>query len=463
MPEDLTVLVFGPGAREHVLTDAYERSRRVKKIVVAPGNDFIGFRRKKEVVIDANCDLKDVDSMLAIAEKYRPDLIDVAQDDAIATGVGDMLRQKGFTVFCPSHKASRIEWDKVWSRNFMARHGIPTPEFHTFSSPHLAEKFLDTFYKDRPHRLAFVKAAGLAAGKGALKATSYQEAVGCVMRMSTFGNAGSTFLIEPGLCGHEFSLFAISDGENYYRFKPSRDYKRALDFDEGEQTGGMGTVASLHTLEQREKTLGSPLRDAEQVLLKRVITGMANDGTPYQGILYAGGMFVPSPDDPYDDYPPFCIEYNARWGDPEAQVILPGFTGDYAELVLAACEGKLKDILYDIVPDVDELEDHKYRVCVVGASRGYPGNYSAVRGKRIYGIENALQVNGVTIYSAAIDVVDGRFYANGGRLFSIVGEGKDVAEARERAYHAMALIGVEGNNLHYRTDIGVEEVEIITK
>ncbi len=443
MPEDLTVLVFDPGARGHAISDAYERSRRVKKIIVASGNDFIGFRRRKEVIVDKDCDLKNIDSMCAIAERYRPDLIDVAQDDAIATGVGDTLRDRGFTVFCPSQQAAQIEWDKVWSREFMARHGISIPEFHAFSAPRLAEKFLDEFYGEDPHRVAFVKAAGLAAGKGALKASSYQQAVACVRRMSMFRDAGRSFLIEKALAGQEFSYTVIADGTGAYRaFIPAQDYKLAHVFDEGGQTGGMGTVAPTHVIDP------IPTNVMQAELVEKALEGMSAEGRPYKGILYVGGMRVVDQHS-LCGYKPYCIEYNARWGDPEAQVVLPG-VNDYAEMVLAATKGRLDQTTLE--------QDGLYRVCLVGALRGYPGDYRAALGKRIYGLEEVMYKKGVRVFGAAI-LIDGKFYANGGRLFSIVGEGLNLLDASGYAYEAMAQIYIEGNNLQYRTDIGWQDRE----
>lgn len=448
MPEHLKVMIIDPGARGHTLKCAYEDSRDVKSTIVVPGNDFISFRSQKEVIIDKNCDLKDTASMIALAEKYRPDLIDVAQDDAIATGVGDMLRERGFMVFCPSLAAAEIEYNKVWSRQFMRCHEIPVPHFLDFSSTQTAEQFVDQIYGENPQSVMYVKASGLAAGKGALKATSYTRAVACIRRMHTFGAAGDTFLIEQGLVGAEFSYTVIADGTGvYHAFKPAQDYKLAHMFDEGDQTGGMGCVAPTRVIEPLSR------EEIEQELVIKALDGMADEGRPYKGILYVGGMKVADPNSP-SGYKPHCIEYNARWGDPEAQVVLPGVT-DYAGLVMAAVEGRLGQTMVQ--------EDALYRVCLVGAARGYPGDYSAVAGKRIYGLEEAMRVPGVRVFGAGIEIVDERFYVQKarGRLFSVVGVSTVPLKAYESACMAMNRIYIEGNNLQWRPDIGWQDQELL--
>ena len=452
MPEDLKVLVFDPGARGHVISDAYERSHRVRKIIVAPGNDFIGFYRHKEVVVDENCDLKNLDSMLAIAKKYRPDLIDVAQDDAIASGVGDILREHGFVVFCPSRVAAQIEWDKKWSREFMIRHRIPTPQFNAFSSTRIAERFVDEFYGENPYDARsdalYVKAAGLAEGKGALRATSYQEAVACIRRMSWFGEAGRTFLIERGLSGEEFSYTVMADGTGvYHAFKPAQDYKLALPFDEGDQTGGMGCIARTHVIEPLSRA------EIEQELVIKALDGMVAEGRPYIGILYVGGMKVRD-ESVSSGYKPYCIEFNSRWCDPEAQVVLPGVS-NYAELAIATVEGRLGQKVI--------IEDALYRVCLVGATRGYPRDYHAALGKRIYGLKEAINCPFVEIFGAGIKMEGRKFYTNGGRLFSVVGRGPDLLRAYERALTAMSRIYIEGNNLQWRTDIGWQDRDMLLR
>ena len=441
MTQHFSIMIVGSGAREHAISNAYEKSPKVNRIIVAPGNDFIGYRRKKEVIIDKECSLKDPNSILALAKKYKPDLVDVAQDDALAQGTVDLLEENGFLVFGPRKNAARIEWDKCWSREFMQRHGIPHPKFRYFEDENSAKRYAEELYKEEPNRLMYTKASGLCSGKGALKSKSLEQTLKNIEKIKTFPEgAGDIFLIEEGLIGEEFSYFAISDGKNYHIFKSAQDYKTSLNFDEGDQTGGMGAISpTMITLPFAEQI--------EQEMISRAIRGMTSEGNRYKGILYLGGIIVGKK--------PMNIEYNARWGDPECQVVLPSVETDYVDIVLACLEEGLDEIQIQ--------QDYKTRVCVVGSSRGYPNNYSKVKGKRIYGLEEAMKLDGIMILGAGIDVKDRRFYANGGRLFSVVAEGDNILEAKQRAYSAMARISIEGNNLHYRTDIGWRDVERFLK
>jgi len=435
--EDLTILLIGSGAREHTISCAYEKSPNVKRIIIAPGNDFIGYKRQKEVVMDKNCSLKNPTSLLEIARKYQPDLVDVAQDDALANGTVDTLEKEGFVVFGPRKEAARIEWDKRWSREFMQRHEIPHPCFRYFENETDAEQYAKEQYLIDSSKIVYIKAGGLCSGKGALKSTSLDEVVKNIGRMKDFPNgAGRIFLVEEGLEGEEFSYYAISDGQTYKLFKSAQDNKTVFNFDEGDQTGGMGVVSPSMVTEPIRKEI-------EQQQISRAIKGMALEQNPYRGILYLGGIVV--------NGKPMNIEYNARWGDPECQVVLPSVETDYLEIVKACLEGRLGDL--------DIKQDNKTRICVVGASKGYPNDYSQVKGKRIFGIDEVMEMEGINIFGAGINVTDGKLYANGGRLFSVVAEGRDILEARQRAYSAIAGISIEGNNLHYRTDIGWRDIE----
>lgn len=434
--KSLTVLIVGGGAREHVMSRAYEDSRCVERIIVAPGNDFIAYRRRKEVIVDSNCSLKQPESILEVARKHGPDLVDVAQDDALAAGTVDLLQKSGFSVFGPTKQAARIEWDKKWSREFMKRHQIPAPSFRYFDSEGPAKEYVRLLYNESPEKIIYVKASGLCAGKGALKAASLDEAIKRIGQMKAFGKAGEIFLVEDGLIGEEFSCYAISDGKDYYIFKSAQDNKTVFNFDEGDQTGGMGAVSPAAVTEPISAEI-------EEKLIARAIKGMNSEGIQYRGVLYLGGIVA--------DGRPVNVEYNARWGDPECQVVLPSVETDYAEVVMAALDGDLRS--------VGIRQDDNSRVCVVGASRGYPGDYSRAKGKRIYGLEKAMEMDGISVYGAGITMRDDKFYASGGRLFSIVAEGKNILEARQKAYSAMSYISIEGNNLHYRTDIGWRDIE----
>lgn len=438
MAEDMRVMVVGSGAREHAISEAYERSKKVKSLVVTPGNDFIGYGRSKEVIIDKYSSLTDPKSILAVAEKYRPDLVDVAQDDALAAGTADLLWKHGFAVFGPLLAAAQIEWDKRWSRGFMQRHNIPTPEFHSFTVKERdqAEQYAHHYFEQYPKKTLFIKAAGLCGGKGALKATDAREALARIRQMEQFGEAGEQFVVEEGLEGEEFSYYALSDGKTYRLFKSAQDNKLSHDGDRGEQTGGMGAVAPARVTE-------SLTGEIERRYIAPVFAGLRSEKMPYTGVLYLGGIVTKEGIK--------TIEYNARWGDPECQVVLPGLTTDYAHLVSAAVDGKLGDAEF--------VQDDVVRVCVVGAAKGYPGDYSAVTGREIKGLAEAMTMENVSIYGAAVDVRDGKFFADGGRLFSVVGSGSDIGTARSRAYEAMDRMSIDGDNLHFRTDIGVRDLK----
>src|SRR3989344_4870844 len=239
MPEDMTVMVIDGGARGHVLSEAYEKDPRVKRVIVAPGNDFIGHRRDKEVIVAKNCSLKDPASLLTVAHKHGADLVDVAQDDALALGTVDLMQDSGFMTFGASRAASEIEWDKLHSREFMKRHGIPSTDFIGYDTNAMPDAIVDAkeyariVYEANPDELIFVKAVGLAAGEGALSCRSREEAWRNIDRMKSFGNAGKRFVVERGICnedgtlGEEFSYTVISDGITYRAFKPAQDNKLA--------------------------------------------------------------------------------------------------------------------------------------------------------------------------------------------------------------------------------------------
>lgn len=435
--EDLTILIIGSGAREEAISHAYEESNQVKKIVVAPGNDFIAYQRKKEVTIDKRCSLNDPESILSIAEKYKPDLIEVAQDDALAMGTVDLLEKYGFPTFGPRKDDAIIEWDKEWSKEFMIKYEIPTSEFRSFNSEEEGMAYAEEIYKKEPGKILYVKAAGLCKGRGALKTRNLKEAIINIKNMKKFPHkAGQKFLIEKAVLeGEEFSVSAITDGDTYYITKSAQDNKTANNFDEGGQTGGMGANSPAMVTENANKYI-------EQNLIKKAIEGMKKEGKEYRGILYAGGILAKRKVK--------NIEFNGRWGDPEAQVLLPGIE-NYLDITIGCMNKKLKCVKIK--------EDRKTRVCVVGASRGYPNSYSKVKGKRIHGLEEIINMKHINVFGAGIKIADKKFYANGGRLFSVVAEGDNIKEAKQRAYSAIARVSVEGNNLHYRTDIGWRDLE----
>ena len=426
----LTVLVVDAGARGHALSAAYEKSTLIKRIIVAPGNDFIQYKREKEVIL-APCSLQDPTSLLDIAKTYKPDLIDVAQDDALAAGAVDLLTQQGFLAFGPSRQAARIEWDKVWARNLMKKYDLPHPSFVVFDSADKARQYMTSLYSKGGQKSYYLKASGLCGGKGALKVDNWHDAMFAIEKMGSFGDAGKSFLLEDMLSGEEFSAYALCVGNNFVMLPSAQDHKRVFNYDKGPQTGGMGAYAPCSLSQQHYAEIEN--------IFSRLLSALSAEGILYRGILYLGGIVTQGKVS--------VIEFNARWGDPECHVILPSLTGDYASSIIEALEGRT----------MPQEHDALFRVCVIGAIKGYPDSFE--NGKCIHDLEKAHAQHGVLVYGAGIQKEGGLFYANGGRLFSVVGEGITFKEARQRAYAAISHIYIEGNNLHYRTDIGWKEME----
>src|SRR3989344_771924 len=324
MGEDLTVLIIGAGAREHVISQLHERSSQVRKIIISPGNDFIGYNRDKEVIVDPNSDLKDPQTILTIAEKYKPDRIEVAQEDAIALGTVDLLKERGYSVFGLSQKAAKIEYSKVWARQFMARNDIPSPGWQDFNDRDRAKAMIQYRYTIDPNAVFYVKADGLAAGKGAIRVENITEAYDAINQMKSFGKSGDKFLIEREMEGEEFSTYAISDGISWHIFKSAQDNKRVFEKDRGPNTGGMGAISPAMVTNGNENKI-------EDEMIAKVIRGMNREGTPFVGVLYLGGIKTANE--------LRVIEYNARWGDPEAQVVMPGILNDYMGILDACLTG----------------------------------------------------------------------------------------------------------------------------
>lgn len=432
----MNILVIGQNGREHALASAYAKSDKVKKVIMTPGNGLTDFKNPK-IRNYPDVGMMDFDKIVEVAKKEEIDLIDVGQDDIIAAGYVDKFKDLGFVAFGPTQKASQLEWDKKYARDFMVKYKLPIPKFKSFTDKEKAIEYINS----GSGQLLFIKAAGLAFGKGVIRAENKVEAIQAVHDMSKFGKSGETFLIEQALIGEEFSLFAICDGEDFVIAKTAQDHKRIDDGDKGPNTGGIGSVAPTGVLSEEE------IYEVAEKIISCTLLGMINEGRPYSGILYLGGMKTA------DGVK--IVEFNCRWGDPEAEVILPSIQTDYLKLTKAVIDKKLKDTSVEF--------DNKVRVSVAGCSKGYPGDYSAVKGKEIYGLTKAMKLPGVLVFGSGIKREEDRFYANGGRVFYVVGEGSDIKEAREKAYNAMKLISIEGDNLHYRNDIGWRDLERIKK
>lgn len=428
----MNILIVGSGGREHALAVIYAKSRRVKNVFVAPGNDFMEVSSSK-IHAESKIDVFDFDKIITFSKKYSIDLVDVASDDPLGAGLIDRLTTEGIPAFGPHKKAAEIEWNKVWAREFMKKYKLPIPYFKTFTNTNDGIQHL----KKGKMPLLFIKAAGLAAGKGVIKAETTDQAIDAIKAMKMFGKAGESYVIEHGLIGEEFSLFAICDGNSYQVIQTAQDHKTAFPGDVGPNTGGMGCITPVGMLNQQV------IKTIQKTILDPFIYGMQKENRPYVGILYLGGMITKRG--------PFIIEFNARWGDPEAEVILPGITNDYASLI--------ESVVMDDLEKIQVKHDGKIRISIAGCARGYPIDYSHAKGKKIYGLETVSGMPGITIFGAGIKRQGKEYVVNGGRIFHLVAEGKTIEDAREKAYSAMSQIFVEGNNLHYRTDIGWREVE----
>lgn len=425
--EQNTVLVIDAGGRGAALVHKYSQSPFVSRVLAVPGNDLMQINSQVPVVTFPELLTTSKDEILEIAVQEKADLIDVAQDNAVEAGVTDLLLENGFKVIGPTRHAGQIEWDKAWARDFMKKYGLPTPEYHAFSDEENARKFI----MDNPGKKWFVKASGLADGKGAIPAENEEQALAAISEMSKFEEAGETFVIEEWLVGEEFSFFAISDGVSAKFVGAAQDHKRLYDNDMGPNTGGMG--CSTPPL-----VVTDDIREQAENIIQKTIAGMREEGRPYKGVLYLGGIVV--------DGKVFIIEFNARWGDPEAEVLIPGIQNDLFEIGMEVANGKLNQNI---------KLDGKARVAVTGALK--PG--AEVKPRRLTGVDALTDIEDVIIYGTRVQKKDGEYIVSSGRLFHVVGVGRDVIDARKKAYAGMSKLQIEGDNLHYRTDIGWRDVE----
>lgn len=427
-----TVLIVDAGGRGSALVDKYGQSKKVGKILVVPGNDLMQINTKKKVITFPNLKTTSIKEILEICKKEKVDLADVAQDNAVEKGLVDGLIKIGILVVGPSRLAGQIEWDKAWAREFMSKYKIPSPKFYTFTSQN---KGLD-FVKKHPSKKWFVKASGLAEGKGAIPASNINEAIAAIKEMTKFGSSGETYLLEEWLIGEEFSAFALCDGKDFQVVGFAQDHKRINDGDLGPNTGGMGCVSNPLIADIN-------IKKQVQGIFQKTIDGLSKEGRPYKGVLYLGGIVVGST--------VYIIEFNARWGDPEAESILPSIKNDLYEIGLSIIVGNIKKLNLKI--------DDKTRVAVAACAKGYPIDYSKVKGKKVLGIKKAIKIPNIKIYGAGIKKEGKDYSVCGGRVLFVVGTGEDIIKARKKAYEAMELISIEGDNLHYRRDIGWRDVE----
>lgn len=427
----MKVLVIGSNGREHALAAKYSESKETDIVFIAPGNGLTDYKTKK--IKNVEILMADIDELVKFSKKEKIDLVDVAQDDCLAKGYVDRFKKENIAVFGPTKKASEIEWNKEYARNFMKKYNLPTPKFESFSDRKKAIEYV----KNLPEEILYIKASGLALGKGAIRAGNKKEAIDAIELMKTFGQAGLIFLVEECMTGEEFSLFVICDGKNYVIAQAAQDHKTIYNNNVGPNTGGIGSVAPTNVI------TNSILKQIEKIIIKPFLRNMKKENRSYAGILYLGGILTKNGIK--------IIEFNARWGDPEAEVILPSITSDYLNLAISVIEQKLHTAKITF--------DDKIRVAVTACASGYPNDYSNTKGKEIFGIADIIRLPDIKIFGSGIKRIGTKFFVQGGRVLHVVGKGKNIKEARRKTYEALSLLYIEGNNLHYRTDIGFRDLE----
>ena len=422
----MKVLVIGGGGREHALVWKLAQSPRITKLYCAPGNGGIA--------LDAECvpaDVKNLDSLVALATKLKPDLTVVGPELPLTLGVVDEFQSHGWPIFGPTRAAAQLESSKSFAKEFMQRHRIPTAHYAICKTIEEVRATLPHF-----HTPIVVKADGLAAGKGVVVAKTKEEAASVAAEMLSgkmVGAAGTLVLLEECLTGDELSFLVFSDGERVVPLVAAQDHKRVGDGDSGPNTGGMGAYSTATIIDEK-------MRDwLVHHIAEPVIAGMKAEGAEYKGVLYCGLMMTARG--------PMVLEFNCRFGDPETQPILMRMESDLVEALEASVGGRVSEGDFRWSPEAS--------ACVVIASAGYPGTFEA--GKKIAGLESVGAREGVKVFHAATSRRDDVYFTSGGRVLGVTARAPDLATAVERAYAAVSMIGFEG--MHYRKDIAARALK----
>ena len=417
----MKVLIVGSGGREHAIAWSVAKSPKVDKIYCAPGNAGIA-----EFAECVNIGAMEFDKLVAFAKENAIDLTIIGMDDPLVGGVVDAFEAEGLRVFGPRKNAAIIEGSKAFSKDLMKKYKIPTAAYENFTDPDEAIKYLETAKMP-----IVLKADGLALGKGVLICNTLEEAkegVKTLMLDKQFGDAGNEIVIEEFMTGREVSVLAFCDGKTIKCMTSAQDHKRAKDGDQGLNTGGMGTFSPSPFYNDEVEAF------CEKYVYQSTIDAMASEGRPFTGILFTGLMIT--------EDGPKVLEYNARFGDPEAQVVLPRMKNDIIDVMEACIDGKLSDIEL-------EFEDNA-AVCVVLASDGYPEKYD--KGFEIKGLDTFKDKDGYYVFHAGTKFDGDKIVTNGGRVLGVVAKGEDLKAARANAYKATEWIDFA--NKYKRNDIG---------
>lgn len=422
----MKILIIGSGGREHALCWKIAQSRLCEKLYCAPGNGGIS-----EIAELVEIKADDIDGLLSFAKTRRVDLTVVGPETPLVAGIVDHFRKEGLKIFGPDKNCARIEGSKVFSKELMRRCNVSTADFKVFEKSDDALKYLDT--RKAP---VVVKADGLCAGKGAVVCKTINEAkdaVNDMMVKKVFGDAAKKIIIEDCLTGEEASIIVVSDGRNVVSLASSQDHKRIFDGDKGQNTGGMGAYSPAPVVTDKL------FKEVIDKVVSPIIKAMEKDGNPYKGALYAGIMVT--------DDGPKVLEFNARFGDPETQVLMPRLKNDLVELITRAIDGSL---------DNYNLEwDARPCVSVVIASGGYPGDYE--KGVEIKGLEEVKKTKDVVVFHAGTKLGHRStdeaklFITNGGRVLDVTALGRTYKETIDNCYNAVRMIRFD--RMHYRTDI----------
>ncbi|MCL5984948.1 MAG: phosphoribosylamine--glycine ligase [Actinobacteria bacterium] len=419
----MKVFIVGSGGREHALAQKISESHLVSEIFSAPGNAGIA-----EFSTCFDVGANDLASLLEVAKKINPDLTVVGPEAPLVSGIADLFWENGFLVFGPDGRAAQLEGSKVFSKEIMQKYNIPTAISFRFSRQR-GKEALDLLEVMKPPYV--IKVDGLAAGKGVIicqDIASARSEIRNIFNNNAFGSAGDNILLEEHLTGQEISILAIASGTDFIILPPSQDHKRIYDGDRGPNTGGMGAYAPVPFVSAGliAKVTGG--------IISRTLEGLVAEGINYQGVLYAGLMLT--------DDGPKVLEFNVRFGDPEAQALLPLIDGDILEVMYMVTQNEFPSTCL-------EMKSGSC-VCVVIASRGYPETSS--KGDEIFGLNEASKVPGVYVFHAGTLARDGAVYTNGGRVLGVSAVGRDFRQARSRSYEAVGKIRFDG--MQYRSDIG---------